>query len=655
MALQDTPQIDKPSINSDISQTRLLEQFSQQAGFISRTDVPDKGCDYDVELIVDGTNVSGWRFAVQLKSLEKLNLVSEQQFISYSFETSRLGYLLRRLPGMGLIVLYSVERDQLFYEYVENVIYRLEEERDSTSWKQNQSVNIRVPVVNTVNAQTTREIHKTFTNRFQEAARMQASHGKLYGLPTINIASDQKYDWNSLADIKKILIDFGLAYLVANDLQIVFQLISKVPNQQIYADLELLKIAAVAYSEVGSYADSNIFCQRLKKQPGLSQEDHRMIQFTMLKNNLALGVIERAEYINTAKRLKTSEDGYNNIVLDINILFYELQDIGPFEDISKELEEEVRKIDERISTTLTDGTSKNLLKLWNAENYGYIAGIVRSNSLRDLRMIESMGGGLSLQEKGTAIKKIMDAQLNFLLLLDDLLKRNESDKWVVAFICLIHTRFNIVKEVDFLSFDVRVDRSKHQKILQDLIAKAQLAHHLFADLNSNKESYDALCYCFELIELSNAYGYTSQYDLEELSKVKNAIELQMDFPKYEAVVPKLVIQLKKEKEGIGRVSAFSGLKNLNDDALHHIAVLRLKALNLNEDRLKNIEDEIKAFRLFSNRCTDDNIQVLIVKSTFDTEENQYMYPVKFVLQNTETGIVTQESSDMDQLLKTRGM
>lgn len=249
----------------------------------------------------------------------------------------------------------------------------------------------------------------------------------------------------------------------------------------------------------------------------------------------------------------------------------------------------------------------------------------------------------------------MEMQLNFLLLLDNLLKAEESDKWVVAFICLLYTRFNIVKEVDFLSFDVSVDRTKHQETLEALIDKSCLAHHLFADLNSNRESYDALCYCLELMELSKAYGYTNNHDLRELMEVKTAIELQMDFPDYEPVVPKLVDQLKREKDETGRAPDFSGLKNLDNTAIHHIAVSKLKALNLDNDRLENIENEIKAFRLFSNRCTNKNIRLLVVKGVLDTSENEYMYPVKFVLQNIKTGIITQESSDMDQLLKTRGM
>src|SRR5438067_2156211 len=127
MAFDDLPIVDTYSINEERSNIKLLELLNQTNNFICRKDVPDKGCDFDVELI--GNGALNWRFPVQLKSVETLKLINDNEFISYRFETSRLGYLLRRPISGGLIILYSLEKDKCFYEYADKVYTRLTEER----------------------------------------------------------------------------------------------------------------------------------------------------------------------------------------------------------------------------------------------------------------------------------------------------------------------------------------------------------------------------------------------------------------------------------------------------------------------------------------------------------------------------------------------
>ena len=118
MAFNDLPNVDTYSKNADKSETKLRELLSQENNFICRQDVPDKGCDFDVELI-NNDRALNWRFPIQIKSMEKLNLINNNQFISYSFETSRLGYLLRRPISGGLIVFYSLQENKCFYEYAD--------------------------------------------------------------------------------------------------------------------------------------------------------------------------------------------------------------------------------------------------------------------------------------------------------------------------------------------------------------------------------------------------------------------------------------------------------------------------------------------------------------------------------------------------------
>src|SRR5580698_3371164 len=108
MAFTDMPVIDRSAIYSERSEHRFKEFVNLDSGFQVRLEWPDKGCDFNLELVLHGHGASSQVFPVQLKSIQKPTLVNDETYISFSLETSRLGYLMRRLPSMGIVVLYSV-------------------------------------------------------------------------------------------------------------------------------------------------------------------------------------------------------------------------------------------------------------------------------------------------------------------------------------------------------------------------------------------------------------------------------------------------------------------------------------------------------------------------------------------------------------------
>lgn len=107
MGMNDLPQIDDSSENDDEAKSYLSLLFSQKAGFITREQIPDKGCDYLVEIIEEklATNRS---FGVQLKSIQHPSVIEDGQTISYTWKTARLNYLKQTAPIYGLLVLYDV-------------------------------------------------------------------------------------------------------------------------------------------------------------------------------------------------------------------------------------------------------------------------------------------------------------------------------------------------------------------------------------------------------------------------------------------------------------------------------------------------------------------------------------------------------------------
>src|SRR5215216_1881766 len=154
MAFDKLPQIDQSAVNSAESIRKLMDHMNEGSGFIMRLEVPDKGCDYDVELIKNQRDVSNWRFALQLKSIANPKFIKDGEFLSYSFETDRLGYLIRRLPAMGIVVLYDVDTERIYFDYVDEIYNRVRVEKGSEDWKQQDSVSIHIPVANEMTVQT---------------------------------------------------------------------------------------------------------------------------------------------------------------------------------------------------------------------------------------------------------------------------------------------------------------------------------------------------------------------------------------------------------------------------------------------------------------------------------------------------------------------
>lgn len=381
MAFFDKPIVDKSSVNSEISEQKLATLLNQKNGFICRKDTPDKGVDFDVELIVEN-NASGWRFPLQLKSVQHPTLIDKGAFISYAFETSRLGYLMSRLPAMGLLVLYAVDTDSLYYDFIDKIYERLMEERGNTDWYANDKVNIKIPVSNHLTIEATTAIHEIFVKRFRQAAVMQQSHGAKYDLPSINLTGAFQYDFYNPDHVKKLLHDHGLLLLSMYDLKFVYDLITLLPNKDIIADKDLLLIAAVAYCEAGKHPDSVFYINRLLRKNDLSDEEKRIANFTKLKNSLALGEIDSDDFVRESSKMRDGKlSDVNDILLELNATFFQLLNIKTFHDIPRELVDSIDSVETRIQQLDCTETVKQLVELWNADNLAVLLSNIRHKNL----------------------------------------------------------------------------------------------------------------------------------------------------------------------------------------------------------------------------------------------------------------------------------
>lgn len=205
MAFNDNPKIDRYSVNEENSKLHVRNFLKQETGFICREDVPDKGCDLRVEIIENDNEAANWVFAVQIKSTENISFVDKGKYVSYSFETSRLGYLCRGLPAMGYVIIYSVKDEKSYFDHAANIYRRIMEERENVDWMNNNDVSIHIPVENVLNKESAITIHEFIKGIFKNSTLLQNSYGPKYNIPSVPLDDRHEFDLNNPDKIVNLL------------------------------------------------------------------------------------------------------------------------------------------------------------------------------------------------------------------------------------------------------------------------------------------------------------------------------------------------------------------------------------------------------------------------------------------------------------------
>ncbi len=660
MAFNENPYIDQYSKNSERSERRLRDFLNQDSGFICRPDVPDKGCDFDAEIILNATESSNWRFPIQLKSVEKMDLVENEKFISYSLKTSRLGYLMRRLPCMGVVIIYSLEEDNCFYDYADEIYVRLMMERGSDDWKQNDKVNIRIPYSNVLSMSVVSDVHKVFVNRFQQAALMQASHGFKYGLPAAEVFINHEYDFNNKEHIKQFLLKYGTLLLNKHDFDIINKLIVQIPSLEIYLEKDLIFIAAIAYSELGHFSDSELFCKKLRTKPSLTTEEVMILTFVELKNKLALGYITSDDFISQLNNLKENPTTCQNlIILEINITKYELLKIKAFEKIPKALIDAVHKLFDLIEECNCAEKVKDIFRLWNSENFSIIIGHIQTEQLGELKIRESLNDELSLEERKASVLFLVSLEQQFSRILFLINKKafDCGDKFLKATSLSLFVQHFLQKEINYFMLGADVSNvQEHRKQLENTVSYAFAAFNLFVELSLPKDSYNNLTNGLELLEFAQIYYSTLfGYNKSNLTNIKTDMESKLELTAQPSIVAGLTqIRNKNLNSDSQNENGLPYLEGMNDIQIESLAKTVLKSFHLPEERLTNIINEMKAYRMFHQRCKDPNILIFQFDYVQRTNENAYSIPVQFVLRSKLTNVETTPNSDMEILLTSWG-
>lgn len=650
MAFDDLPQIDAASEHDDEAKNKLTGILSQKFGFIPREQIPDKGCDYLVELIEE-RSAKNWHFSVQLKSIENPTLISNGDMISYPWLTSRLGYMIRNMPIYGLLVIYDVSSQKLYYEYVENIYLKLME-RESDDWKKNNQVNVHIPFTNILDITSVKSIHEAFLRRFTNLSKMTNDHAASYDLPVLKLNFVSEYDLNVTNDIVEILRKWGLSSIEVNDLPTLYELINRLPNSEIVQHKELSILAALTFSEAGKVADSAYYVQRTLKRFSLTDGENLMVHFISLKNDYGLGIIDATEFIKECKTLLgKTEDLANKITLRLNILNFELLLVKSFTIMPTELAEEINDL-ANIIDKMDETTNKYYLKLWNLENLSLFIGLVRTQGLNEMTVLEEFDRPLSLNQRRLAAERIVAMQGLFtreLYSVDEYAK-DTNNLLLQAFAILLHTRSKLSLEIDLITFADNPDNLvEREKWLAHHIGLAQHGFTVFMNNSLIGPAYTLLCLTSELHTIMTEwFNFDSPVIVLNLEENLKKLENDLECPPFESSVLKLIRRKKKmDKTDDDIHQGMKGLLLLDRNQMENLAEITIRSGKFPNARKENMLHEMESFKLFYQRCNDPDIYPMVSQVPI---EIVYSIKPSFQLYNRRTGIFSLTNEDMNALL-----
>ncbi|WP_018629629.1 DUF4365 domain-containing protein [Niabella aurantiaca] len=649
MAINDKPKVDPSAMNSARSERKLNDWLNEDFGFILRKETPDKGCDYMCELM-EGDEATNLKFPIQLKSIQSPELAQNSTYISYPMLTSRLGYMLNLLPTTGIIVLYDVSSEKLYYDFSCKIFDRINSDRGSGKWTRQEFVNIHVPIANQITEETIKNLHVSLKTIFDNAAKMQLANGGKYELPIVDIPGDRPFDWNNKEHLKGALKQFGLALLTHFDLAPVFHSLCQFTQQEIETNRDLLILACIAYGETGHFYQSDLFIRKLKRNFDLDEAERTMIDYAESKNLMQLGRITAADFIQRLEENKPQiRDIHNKLIMRINLQRLHIMDIKELNPTPPDITAEMGSIFETIEMSGLDEEIKDMLTLWNAEQESHLITHQLHLDFLSYTLSQTVNSDLPMEERRQMADRFISSETLFLKRVDAIYKRafDKQHKHIMATALSLLARHFIYKLFAFISQGAPFPEPEEQH--KKFFNFAFQAYQLFAEISQLKDAHYCLSNALEIMYSAKYYTNAPvDEDFENLMADKDRIEKHLMLDTYPLQIPILIEKVKKNAEE----KKDNSLVGLSDNQIQQLAKVLFAPFRFPQGRFIHLLNELRATQLFQQRCSASDISLLY--SYDDNPNNRYSEPVSFVLKNRTTGLESLPSKNIDALLTSWG-
>lgn len=653
MAFDDLPSIDKNSERSEESVHAVKGFLTRKTGFICREEFPDNGVDINVELISSQGATSNI-FAIQVKSTQEVTIIQEAgiNYVSIEFKTSRLGHLCRRPPAFGIVTIYDEEAKTTYFDYVEDIVKRITHLRGNEEWKQQEKVNIRLPL-NKLDVTSVSVIHQWMTNRFEDHGMLVQAFGDLYRIPSFENKSTSKIDFNDPKEVEKLLKEQGLNLFDSKHYDMIIGLLESLPSNTIMRSKDLVLVASITFGQAGLIIESDYYMQRARLyESEYTTDEIFMLDFIRAINKFKKGEVSQLQLLETLKELKgKSKNILNILALEINLVYSRvLKNRG---NASQNVLTAIKEIFVKIEGANIQKRDKTLLKLFNLENlHNYGTRLLLSDGEK-FTLQRKMGIHIPMQQREKRAKSVIDILEAAVEETHKILRASikEMDKLLMAFAAYYEARFFFSNRFHamMVSFEEATAREKSfSDLYENNLNFCQDSAQMFVELSMFQEAHRSLCCAYDLKLLHRVLTNTDvgRNTIAEIETSVRKFEVGMGIKEYRSTVEDTYKSLSKKTP-----DSETSWATLADNQVESHARKILEAYELPENRLRNIIADINALRLFYRECTNPDLELLQDRSHHRSNVTRYATPPVFIIRSRKSGIQSKRSSDLGQLLE----
>ena len=662
MAFNDNPNIDDYSKNCEDSVLAVKMLFKQKNGFICRTVSPDFGIDEDVELNLFNEETkkydkaSNKHFSLQLKSIDKDDdkfiTKNDINYIKLQFETSRLGYILRRPPAYGIVIIYDVREEKLYYDYGEEIYYRLNDLHGNDKWKNSEKPLIYIPVENILNEKAVNSIYKFMIERHKNAQLSHIANASKYNIPVFEDSIIQnEIDFKNPETIKKHLLNYGWALVDSHDFILLNSMLSQLSFSEIISSKELQLLSAVVNCEIGNFIDADYFLHKSELVDDFSTEQIDVKLFTRFKVDFALGRFDNTTYLNKLEnQLKTIKSVFNELIIKINIVYLKLLMCHDKRKLDNQIINEIDYVFKQILNSKLDESKKNYLINYHSFNLNTYGIDLLIEKIGKFKIKESINIHVPISDRVSDVKEILQVlglPTKYTLTTWEYAEKN-NDEYLRAN-SLYHLAFYFFT----LHFNLAILHDKIFPINDDLkksyetnINYAFNAFDVFSKLSRNKDAYNALTIAYELTALfERLFGESILNKSDDVHAQIKLIERQLGFSEYHSVVIKTFDKKNKRQQ-----ETFEDFLDVDETELDFYADKIISGIGLPIERKKNVLIDMQNNRYFYKHRKSDKLELLQDSTHTQSINTYYRDKPMYIIRCVKCNFQTIRSSDVKQML-----
>lgn len=666
MAFNDNPIVDNYSKNCEDSVIAVKNLLRQKNGFICRSICPDFGIDEEVELILyneltkEYKGASNKHFSLQLKSLDKHErdkFIEKNgvHYIKIQFESSRLGYILRKPPAYGIIVIYDIRDELLYFDYCENIYYNLNEIHKNDRWKNSEKPVIYIPTENILDQNSIINVHKFMVERHKNAQLCNIANASKYNIPIFedNIVENE-IDFHNPDTILHYLKNYGWNLIDINNFNLLKSMFEKLPHGTIMSSQDLLLLASVVNCEMGNIIDADFF---LKKSELFEEFDTEKIEiklFTRFKIEFALGRNDFEKFLVDLEKLKESVvNKHNKILIDLNIILIKLFSQSETQKFLKDIIKDIDELFLNIIKSEIDENKKHLLITFHTTIFNVYASKLIVNQVSEFHIRQTLRSTFRSMNSIPNRKELVEFITNFYdtsarySMLTWKYAEETGNKYIKAtslynlsdFFFLMTLNLSLFKENKVLKEDSRDFFEKN-------IDYAFTAEVIFKEISRFKEAYLSATIAYELTLLYEfLFNQTAQNESLKIEAHLKKIEKQMGILPYRSMVKDAFDKKEKVLENVTKYDL-----QIPESEFEALSESMINALNLPKVRQKNIISDLRSHKYFNENNKSESLELLQNIDHAKSDITLYSTLPLYTIRCQKCGRKSIQDSDVKQLL-----